>query len=164
MAALGNTTIGIQANTQFPVSASTLSTCQFPLQVNDATVTKLSVYDTTGGNGNMRGLVYNDNGNTPGSLIAATPATSVLGGGTWNDLPFTAPFKLNVGSYWLGVIADGTRTTNSIPTTGLNVNTNDSALFPTLTSPIPASVLSSFQKAIYATFTLPSVFSGVITN
>lgn len=170
MATLGNTEVRDWGSfsTFFPTNASTVSASQFPLQVNEATFTSVSLYVSSLAIAvsNVRYLVYNDGADAPASLIAVTPATSIMTGlAQWNPVNFTQPFVLNSGNYWLAVMADGAMIVPSLGSvTGKNRISNEANTFPTPTPSFLSVTSSNFQKPIYATFTLPSVFSGVISN
>lgn len=165
MATLGNTEVrsGEQTTaTVFPTNASTISACQFPLQVNDATFTSMSIFYDAGTNGNVRGMVFTDGPDAPASLIALSVPTSVVAG--WNTLNFTQPFVLNSGNYWLGIMGDSPLSTQSLSSvTGKNRVGNQANTFPTVTTSFLSVTSSNFQKAVYATFTTPSVFNGAVS-
>lgn len=170
MATLGRNTgvgEGVNINVSFPFNASTVSLCSFPLQVNGATFTKMTVIKTGGASVvSLIGLIYNEAGVTPTSLLAATNPTSILNYGADTDLTFAAPFTLNSGNYHLGVIAEGNFITSGTSETSsvLNTISNLSNTFPAVTPSLSSISYSAFSKQIYATFTLPSIFSGTISN
>lgn len=167
MATLGNTEVrdypGGFTNTTFPGNASTISASQFPLQVNDGVFTSMSTYCASITGITARLFMFNDDGNnTPASLIAMTTVASLASVG-WLEIPFTSPFTLNSGLYWLGIAASGGVTTRSLTSvTGQNRVGNEANTFPAVTTSFLSVTSSNFQKPIYATFTLPSVFSGTI--
>src|SRR5262245_25351857 len=55
----------------------------------------------------MRGVVYDDAGGAPGTLVAAGVEVTIPGGmpARWVALPLAAPLVLRPGTYWLGNIA-----------------------------------------------------------
>lgn len=171
MATLGNTEVRtneMSTSTAWPSNASTVSACQFPLQVNGAVFTSMSTYTTSTSTAitDTKLLIYSDGADAPASIIAITPAASLMTGlAQWNTINFAQPFTLNAGNYWLAIMANTNGSTNSLTSvTGKNRVSNEANTFPTPTPSFLSVTSSSFQKAIYATFTLPSVFSGTISN
>jgi hypothetical protein len=75
-------------------------------------VSKLTVYLQRQASGQQvfEGVIYADQGGTPGSLIAVstqvTLGTSAASG--WYDLPFASPVPLQAGTYWIGVLVGPT--------------------------------------------------------
>lgn len=102
--AIGKTTVGSNWNTG---GAGFLEVSGPYVMPEDGTCAKLTAYlrphATTAQK--MRGVIYNDNGGVPGTLVAVTAETTVAAGGAdgWVDFTFAAAANLAGGSsYWLG--------------------------------------------------------------
>lgn len=163
MATFGKTTIGTTANVAWPGSSSSISLCQFNLADNNASISKLTSYSSTlSAATEMKLLIYDDVGNKPNSVIAVTLPASILAN-QFIDSAFQSPFTLNSGNYWLGIIANE-QGFGVASAAGTNYVAGGNA-YPTITSPFPggaSSITSSFQKSIYATYTINASGDGWI--
>jgi subtilisin family serine protease len=122
-------------------------------------VTKLTVYlqRLSSGQQVLEGVIYADQGGTPGSLLAVsqqvTFGTSAASG--WYDLPFASAVSLQPGVYWLGII-DGA-TSNVIGLAYDDSTTSSSAVAPAPyangpLNPFGPGTLQYEQISIYATY------------
>ena len=81
----------------------------------DATIQSLSFY-VTGGSGQLRLGIYDDNGGNPGTLRAETAAfTPVVG---WNTQEVSAPVLLPAGTYWLAYLPQSSNLSFRVALTG----------------------------------------------
>ena len=76
-------------------------------------VSRLNIYlkkGTVDGRQDMKGIIYADDNNVPGALIATsrqlTYSSTDLAG--WYKLDFAQPVSLNAGNYWIGVLTGDT--------------------------------------------------------
>ncbi len=126
-------------------------------------VYKLTMYLTpTGVSGQevMRGILYADQGGSPGALLGVTNAFTFLSTNAagWYDMQFPSPIPLTPGTYWIGVIS-GTATHvagfrwNSVSHIRA-LNTNAYASGPS--NPFGTATIDSEQMSIYATYTIQS--------
>jgi hypothetical protein len=125
-------------------------------------ITKLTMYlAPTGVSGQqvMQGLVYSDQGGSPGTLLGVTPPFTYLSSepANWYDMPFTTRVALQPGTYWIGIISGAT---NHVAGFRYNTvsgsrayNTNTYASGPSSTFG-PATV-DAEQMSIYASYTTP---------
>lgn len=123
---------------------------QFTLS-EDVTVSMLSTHNTTA-NGNVKGLIYADDGGEPGVLIAATEATPLVTG--WTDTVFDEPVALTAGTYWLGSVYDAS---NSYSYDNSGVRRGQwEAGFASPTDPwdTAGDFADARQHSVYATYTV----------
>lgn len=83
----------------------------------DAHVSRLRVYSIV--SGNVKAMVYADNSDSPGSLIAANDESTACIGGQWNYV--TVPiFQAYSGEkYWVGAVCDTNQTIGRFGTSGV---------------------------------------------
>ncbi|HEV7528219.1 MAG TPA: hypothetical protein VGO29_04930, partial [Solirubrobacteraceae bacterium] len=123
-------------------------------------LSKLSIYlapTGTAGQQLLKGLVYADNGGSPGALLASTEAltfksTNAAG---WYDLTFSSPVKLAAGNYWIGAITGATsnvagfRYDSVTAARAYNANSYTSGA----TNPFGSASTDNEQTSLYATYT-----------
>ena len=66
----------------------------------NGTVSSITLYGGTVGEGKMIAAIYADNNGTPSTLIAQTPEIQT-NGLAWYTFIFTTPVNLSAGYYWL---------------------------------------------------------------
>ncbi len=102
MAVFGNPSVGPDG---FPSSDGRVLLGRFTL-TEDGDTNFLAVHAGAAGAGNLRALIYADNGGAPGALLAAGPSTAAASGApAWRTLPVSV--SLPAGTYWLGVTSSG---------------------------------------------------------
>ncbi len=155
----GLTSIGTNSDQMVPdkkrVTKATLTT--------SGSVYKLTMYlAPTGASGQqvMEGLLYADQGGTPGALLAVTNAftfSSTQAAG-WYDMQFPSPVALTPGTYWIGVISGnathvaGFRWNNVSQGRALNSNTYASGP----SNPFGTATIDSEEMSIYASYSTQS--------
>lgn len=165
MATFGRTTTGAVGNLAFPTAASVISMSKFTLSESDALVSKMTVFSSVQAispiPSSVRGVIYAVNGAGLPSALAGASDIASIGSGTnfWLDLPFSVQPTLSAGDYCLGLIANGNFITSGAAT-GTNYITGLSSTFSLTTNPCPSVItVSANQKAIYATYGVPIIFS-----
>ena len=124
------------------------------------TVSKLTAYLSGGaGVSKLRGVIYADNGGTPGALIGTSNELSIAAGAAagWADLTFPSSLSLSAGSYWLGYwYADGVSRHYYVSAAGAE---RYAPAAYSSTNPAPASFgtasTSTSNYSIYASYTFP---------
>jgi hypothetical protein len=105
----------------------------------------------------IQGLIYSDQGGSPGTLLGVTAQFTYLSTepASWYDMSFTAPVALQPGTYWIGIISGAT---NHVAGFRYNTvsgsrayNTNTYASGPS--SAFGTATFDSEQMSIYATYT-----------
>ena len=105
----------------------------------------------------MKGVIYSDQGGSPGTLLGVTSQLTFLSTNAagWYDMPFATPIALQPGTYWIGIISGnanhvaGFRWNNVSGARGYNANTYSSGP----STSFGTATLDSEQMAIYATYT-----------
>jgi subtilisin family serine protease len=125
-----------------------------------ATVSKLTMYlapTSTSGTQVLNGVIYADQGGSPGALLGVTGQLtfSSTNKANWYDLAFSNPVALQAGTYWIGVISG-----SSSKVTGFRWNSvSQSRAYNTNTytngpsNPFGSATIDSEQMSIYATYT-----------
>ncbi|HEY2398537.1 MAG TPA: choice-of-anchor D domain-containing protein [Solirubrobacteraceae bacterium] len=123
-------------------------------------VTKLSIYlapTATVGQQLLKGIVYADSSNAPGSLLGVSEQltfknTSAAG---WYDLTFATPIKLAAGNYWIGVITGAASNVAGFRfdavTGARDYNANTFTSGPA--NPFGTPSVDAEQTSLYATYT-----------
>jgi iron transport multicopper oxidase len=123
-------------------------------------VTKLSIYlapTATVGQQLLKGIVYADSSNAPGSLLGVSEQltfknTNAAG---WYDLPFATSVKLAAGNYWIGVITGAASNVAGFRfdavTGARDYNPNTFTSGPT--NPFGTPNVDAEQASLYATYT-----------
>lgn len=125
-----------------------------------ASVSKLTMYlapTSTSGQQVMEGIIYADQGGSPGALLGATNAFTFMSTDTagWYDLTFPSPIALTPGNYWIGVISGATsdvagfRWNNVANSRALSSNTYTSGP----SNPYGTATMDSEQMSVYASYT-----------
>lgn len=126
-------------------------------------VSKLSMYlapTGTSGNQVLEGLIYADQGGSPGTLLGATSQLTFSSANKvgWYDLTFSSPVALSAGTYWIGVISGNTSNIigfrwNSV-SNARAINSDTYTDGPS--NPFGSATLDAEQMSIYATYTTQS--------
>ena len=126
-----------------------------------ANVSKLTMYlapTATSGTQVLNGIIYADQGGSPGALLGETnqltfSSTNQAG---WYDLTFSNPVALQAGTYWIGVISGSTSLVTGFRWNSVSqaraLNSNSYASGPS--NPFGSASIDSEQMSIYATYTL----------
>lgn len=158
--AFGKTTTGLVTERLFPVEAGGITVSKFTL-TESGQVTKLTVQWVWGNAvAHTRGVIYASSGaNSAGALVAQTNEAVGMDNSTnggWQDHWFAAPVSLTPGDYYLGVVSDtlGASTgdvagDNLYASGSYTAGQNAPAAFPS------SPGVSTYQRAIYATYTTP---------
>lgn len=155
----GLTSIGSNSDTMAP---DRKRVTQATLPYN-ASVSKLTMYlapTSTSGQQVMEGVLYADQGGSPGALLGVTtPFTfSSTNAAGWYDMQFPTPIALTPGTYWIGIISGnsthvaGFRWNSASHSRAWNSNTYASGP----SDPFGTPTFDSEQMSIYASFTTQS--------
>jgi hypothetical protein len=126
-------------------------------------VSKLTVYLTptrTKGKQVLEGVIYADQGGSPGTLLGVTNQLtfSSTNKANWYDLTFSNPIALSTGTYWIGVISGSTSQIANLRWNSVSnaraYNTNTYTSGPS--NPFGSATVDSEHISIYATFTKQS--------
>jgi hypothetical protein len=155
-AQFGKTAVGASTDT-FLAERKRVNRYTLPVA---GTATKLSIYlahTATSGQQLLKGLVYADNGGSPGALLGVSEQltfTSISSSG-WYDLVFGSPISLAAGNYWIGVITGATSGVAAFRYDSVagsrDYNTNAYASGPG--NSFGAFSSDSEQTSLYATYT-----------
>lgn len=155
----GLTSIGANSDMMVPDrKRATQATLQFT-----CTVYKLTMYlapTSVSGQEIMQGILYGDQGGSPGALLGVTNAFtfSSTNAAGWYDMQFPSPITLSPGTYWLGVLSGNT---DHVAGFRWNSVSNSRALNSNLyasgpSDPFGSATLDSEQMSIYASYTTQS--------
>ena len=87
---------------------------------NTVQVDSISTYiKTTSATVKSKAAIFSDNGGLPGTKLAQTEEVTGATANAWLRLPFTTPYSLPPGTYWLCFICSENLVTPTIPVTGL---------------------------------------------
>ncbi len=127
-------------------------------------VYKLTMYlAPTGVSGQqvMQGILYADQGGSPGTLLGVTNAFTFSSSNAagWYDLLFPSSIALTPGTYWMGVISGNTNHVAGFRWNSVSqmraLNANSYASGPS--NPFGTATIDSEQMSIYASYTTQSL-------
>jgi hypothetical protein len=151
VATFGRTTFELQA-VSYP--ADTKIGSRFAL-VEAGDVTKLTAhFRLAHATAKVRGLIYAASGTEPAALVAVTnEKIGIPSNNIWVDLPLAAPVSLSAGNYFL-CLHGNTALEGLGSNSGVGVNRfNTDTYADGATNPFGAATSSSYERAIYATYT-----------
>lgn len=154
----GLTSVGTNSDMMLPdrkrASKATLSVA--------GDVYKLTMYlAPTGVSGQevMEGILYADQGGTPGALLGVTNQFTFLStdAAGWYDMQFPSSIALSPGTYWIGVISGNATHVAGFRWNSVSqiraLNSNPYANGPS--NPFGTATLDSEQMSIYASYNIP---------
>ena len=124
----------------------------------NGTVSSITLYGGTVGEGKMIAAIYADNNGTPSTLIAQTPEIQT-NGLAWYTFIFTTPVNLSAGYYWLcWIVPTGNpamyKDYSSASTNNYWYYDPMSTTYPTLPADVTGKgTYEQATLAIYATYT-----------
>jgi PKD repeat protein len=125
-------------------------------------VTKLTGYvsglGSASGSQKVRGIVYADNGGTPGALLGVSSEVTISAGRAWGwtDFTFPTPVTVQSGTIWMGYIASSTGDLTQLRydpvTSDLRYNLNSGGYSAGPTNPFGTATISNKHYSLYATY------------
>jgi subtilisin family serine protease len=152
----GLSSVGVNAD-QMPANRKRVNHYQLSTAV---TVSKLTMYlapTGTAGQQVLEGLIYADQGGSPGALVAVSGQLtfSSTNKANWYDLTFANPVALSAGTYWIGVMSGNTSYITGFRWNSVSkaraINTNTYTKGPS--NPFGSATIDSELMSIYATYT-----------
>jgi len=152
----GLNSVGVNSDTM-AANRKRVSQFKLPTAGSVSMLTMYLAHTSTSGQQVLEGIIYADQGGTPGALLGVTQqltfsSTNATG---WYNLTFSSPISLQAGTYWIGEISGSTggvtgfRWNSVSKARAYNANTYSNGP----SNPFGTATVDSEQMSIYATYT-----------